>query len=381
MVGSTQVGARCHSTFSPDLFARRSFLLSNVAVIFGRALAALTCAVLAFAWASAPAAADDALNILGGSAAPTMLDVPDLVAQGLGLFKQEHLDINKQFVGTAFTCTQLLATGKGDVCSASMEPVISGYEKGVRLTFFYNRDPLYDYALAVLSTSPIKTLGDFKGMTLGEYTTGSAAEITANNQLSGAGLRKSDYSYIPVGGGAQGLLALTSGKVNGFAMPDAEMAMDGVIGNVKFHIFRDPILSDVPNVGYMASPATIASKADLLKRYTRAMVKADLFVHYNPAVAARYFLQQSNQKVTPDSLALITKQIEAYENSLPAADPSSKRIGYFPVNGVAIYTKFMLADGLAHVLVPANELVTNQFIAYANDFDKKAYIAWVKAQK
>jgi hypothetical protein len=41
----------------------------------------------------------------------------------------------------------------------------------------------------------------------------------------------------------------------------------------------------------------------------------------------------------------------------------------------------MLQDGLAHVLVPANELVTNQFIAYANDFDKKAFIAWAKAQK
>ena len=353
----------------------------NFAVVFGRALAVLTGALLAFTWVAAPAAADDALNVLGGSAAPTMLDVPDLVAQAAGLFKQEHLDINKQFVGTAFTCTQLLATGKGDICSASMEPVISGYEKGVRLTFFYNRDPLYDYALAVLSTSPIKTLGDFKGVTLGEYTTGSAAEITANNQLSGAGLRKNDYSYIPVGGGAQGLLALTSGKVNGFAMPDAEMAMDGVIGNVKFRIFRDPILSDVPNVGYMASPATIASKADLIKRYARAMVKADLFVHYNPAVSARYFLQQSGQRVTPDSIALITKQIEAYQGSLPAADPSSKRIGYFPPNGVAIYCKFMLADGLAHVLVPSNELITNQFIAYANDFDKKAFIAWAKAQK
>jgi NitT/TauT family transport system substrate-binding protein len=357
------------------------FSLPNIACVLGRVLAALTCAVLALAWASVPAAADDTLNVLGGSAAPTTIDVPDLVAQGLGLFKQEHLDVTKQFVGTAFTCTQLLATGKGDLCSASMEPVILGYEKGVRLTFFYNRDPLYDLALAVLSTSPIKTLGEFKGATLGEYTTGSTAEITANNQLSGAGLRKSDYSYIPVGGGAQGLLALTSGKVNGFAMPDAEMAMDSVIGNVKFRIFRDPILSDVPNVGYMAAPATIASKADLLRRYTRAMVKADLFVHYNPAVAARYFLQQSNQQVTPASIALITKEIEAYQGSFPAADPGSKRIGYFPVNGVAIYCKFMLQDGLTHVLVPAHELVTNQFIAYANDFDKKAFIAWAKAQK
>ncbi len=355
--------------------------MCNFAVVLARALALVSGAVLSFALTAHPVLADDVLNVLGGSAAPTMLDVPDLVAQAAGFFKDEHLDVNKQFVGTAFTCTQLLATGKGDVCSASMEPVISGYEKGVRLTFFYNRDPLYDYALAVLATSPVKTLGDFKGLTLGEYTTGSAAEITANNQLSGAGLRKSDYSYIPVGGGAQGLLALTSGKVQGFAMPDAEMAMDSVIGNVKFRIFRDPILSDVPNVGYMAAPATLRDKADLIRRYVRAMVKADLFVHYNPAVAARYFLQQSNQKVTPDSIALITKQIEAYQQSLPAADPSSKRIGYFPLTGVAIYCSFMQQSGLAHVLVPAKELVTNEFIPYANDFDKKAFIEQAKAAR
>jgi NitT/TauT family transport system substrate-binding protein len=355
--------------------------LSKIAVVLARVIGMLACAVLALTWLPSPAAANDTLILLGGSAAPTMLDVPDLVAQGAGFFKAEGLDINKQFVGSAFTCTQLLATGKGDVCSASVEPVIAGYEKGVRLTFFYNRDPLYDYTLAVLSTSPIKSLADFKGKTLGEYTTGSAAEITATSQLSGAGLKKSDYSYLPIGGGAQGLLAMTSGKVDGVADPDAEMAMDSVIGNVKFRYFRDPILSDVPNVGYMTSPAMIQNKPDLLKRFARAMVKADLFVRYNPAVAARYFLEQGGQKVTPDALASITKQIDAYEQSLPAADPSSTRIGYFPQRGIAIYIKYLTAAGMVHQPVPASDIVTDQFIAYANDFDKKAFIAQAKAAK
>jgi NitT/TauT family transport system substrate-binding protein len=356
-------------------------MLVRIAAVLTRALGLLACALLVCAWVSSPARADDTLILLGGSAAPTMLDVPDLVAQGAGFFKAEGLNINKQFVGTAFTCTQLLATGKGEVCSASVEPVISGYEKGVRLTFFYNRDPLYDYALAVLSDSPIKSLADFKGKTLGEYTTGSAAEITSNSQLSGVGLKKTDYSYLPIGGGAQGLLALTSHKVDGFSMPDAEMAMDSVIGSVKFRFFRDPILGDVPNVGYMAAPATIQNKPDLLKRFARAMVKADLFVHYNPAVSARYFLEQSGQRVTPDSLALITKQIEAYQQSLPAADPSSTRIGYFPPRGIAIYINYMAAAGLIKQSPPAADIVTNQFIEYANDFDKKAFIAQAKAAK
>jgi hypothetical protein len=103
-------------------------------------------------------------------------------------------------------------------------------------------------------------------------------------------------------------------------------------------------------------------------------------VHYNAAVAARYFLMGSNQKVTPDSIALITKQIEAYQQSLPAANPASGRIGYFPARGIAIYAKYLYDAGLTHVVVPAASVVTNQFIAYANNFDKKAFIAWAKAQ-
>jgi len=34
---------------------------------------------------------------------------------------------------------------------------------------------------------------------------------------------------------------------------------------------------------------------------------------------------------------------------------------------------------LTSALVPAAAIVTNQFIAFANDFDKKAWIAQVKA--
>ena len=58
-----------------------------------------------------------------------------------------------------------------------------------------NRDPRYDYTLAVLSDSPIKTLADFKGANIGEIAPGSTTEISATRRLAGAGLQPSDYSY------------------------------------------------------------------------------------------------------------------------------------------------------------------------------------------
>jgi hypothetical protein len=41
----------------------------------------------------------------------------------------------------------------------------------------------------------------------------------------------------------------------------------------------------------------------------------------------------------------------------------------------------MYNAGLTPALVPATAVVTNQFVRYANDFDKKAWIAEVKRMR
>ena len=348
-----------------------------------RALTVVAVAVLfVLAGTSGRARADDALTVIGGSQSANLLDVTDLVAQGAGFFTEERLNVTKVYAGTGSGgCAQLLAASKGDICSASMEPIIAGYEKGLRLQFFFNRDPRYDYAIGVLSDSPIRTLADFKGKTIGEYTPGSASEVSADAMLSGAGLRKGEYTYAAIGGGAQGLYALTSKKVDGVSFPDAEFPVDSVVGHVKFRFFRDPLIDDVPNVGYMATAVAVQSKSDQLRRYSRALAKAALFIHYNPAVSARYFLEQSGQKVTPEALATIAAEIALYQASFPAADPSSKRIGYFPLRSVALYCAYMHDAGLTKTIVPAAAIVTNDFIAFANDFDHAALIARAKAAR
>ncbi len=360
---------------------RGTFLRSTVFSRAARAAAIASVAVLAFSAGGRPAFADDALTVLGGTTSPSFFDVEDLVAQQSGLFAAEHLNVNKQFVGSASTCIQLVSSGKGDICTSSVEPVIQGYDKGIRLQMFLNRDPRYDYVLAVLADSPIRTLGDFKGKTLGEVNIGSTSEISAADMLQGAGVRKSDVAYIPIGTGPQAMSAIGSHKVDGLSFPSVELGTYTVVAHQQFRIWRDPILNDVPNVGFLAAPATIASKADELRRYCRAMVKAAILIRENPTVAARDYLMGSNQKVTPDAIATTAAEITLLQGDLPGADPGSKRIGFMPPNGINIYSKFLNAAGFSKTAVPASEIVTNQFIAYANDFDHKAFIAQAKAMR
>jgi NitT/TauT family transport system substrate-binding protein len=345
-----------------------------------RVLAVLLFALAAPLTALYPAlAADDPLSIVAGNPAPGIFDTLELIAAGAGYYKEQHLDVTKNYGANPATAAQLVATGKVDLAAIPVEPVIIGYDKGLRLQFIVSRQVRYSYVLAVPVDSPIKTLGDFRGATLGETSAGGAAEVATQSMLAGVGLKPADFSFVPIGVGAAALAQIQQKRVNGVAFPYLEVVNDSIAGNLQFRVFRHPLLKDVGNVGYCATPATIQNRADVLRRFTRAIVEAALFVRTNPAAAAYLYVKGSGQKVTPEALAATTRILQALEGDLPAADPSSKRIGYFPPLGVSLYSRLLNQYGLAKTYAPGSALVTNQFIAYANDFDHKALVAYAKA--
>jgi NitT/TauT family transport system substrate-binding protein len=231
--------------------------------------------------------------------------------------------------------------------------------------------------LGVPLDSPIKTLADFKGTNIGEPTIGSAAEVATKSMLAGAGLGKSDYSFLPVGAGASGLNALDTNRVAGLAVAYAEFVTYEVVANKEFRFFRHPLLKDVPNTGYAATPATILAKGDLLRRYSRAIVKAALFTRSNPAAAARLYLQLQvgGERANDGALQNITRELTLLGEYLPAADPTNARIGYLPIRGIELYSKVLTDYGITSQVVPGSAIITDQFIAFANAFDHRAVIA------
>jgi NitT/TauT family transport system substrate-binding protein len=341
--------------------------------------AVLACALLSLCWTPAPAGADESLSIIAGNASPGIFDLLEIVAAGAGFYQAEHLTVTKDYASSASTAAQLVAVAKADVASLSVEPVLQGYEKGLRLVFFLSRQSRYSYVMAVTSDSPIRLIGDFKGAQIGEPNTGSAAEVSARSMLAGAGLGPNDYTFVPIGTGAVGMSAIVAHRVAGLAYPNLEIVTDTVVGHLNFRVFRHPILKDIGNVGYAVLPATLATKADALRHFSRAIVEAALFVRVNPAAAARLYLQGTGQKTTPDALAVMTRVLTLLEDDLPAADAGNKRIGAMSVQGLGLYSRFLVDAGMAHQVVPGPAVVTDRFIGYANDFDHRALIARAKS--
>ena len=337
--------------------------------------AAVLAALCALLWAPCPAFADDALSLVAGAPTTGFYDLLEDVAAAAGFYKEAHLDISKNYAGGASAAAQLVASGKIDVCTLSAEPVLEGFEKGLRLQYFLSRQSTYSYVLAVPADGPIRTLADFKGKQIGEPTPGSPVEVVANSLLGGAGLKRGDYSFVPIGYGAANLQAVMSKRVDGTSDIYSNLVTNEVKAQVAYRIFRDPILDTIANVGYAALPATIEAKAGVLARFARAIAKAAVFVRADPQASARIYLKASGERITDQALADTTRIIALVENDLPGANPANRRIGLVPASGLELYSRDLVQYGFATQVVPAATVATNRFIAYANDFDRKPIIA------
>jgi NitT/TauT family transport system substrate-binding protein len=346
--------------------------MRNIVVRLLCGVAAGLC-LLGTSLAAPPAAsADDTLTVMGASIAPSLYDVLDIVAEHAGFYKAEHLNVVEQLVNSPAIAAQLVGTGKGDLCALSYEAVLQGYEKGLHLQYFFSRSARYTNEIGVLDDSPVRTLADLKGKNIGVINIGSAGQVTAQLMLEGVGIHPNDVTYSPIGVGAQAYQAVLSHHVDAVGYPTGEIVPMEVVANVKMRQFRDPILSDVPNAGYAATPATIASKADALRRFSRAIVHAAIFTRENPQVAARWFLEASGGKFTDDDVRKKADEFVLLRADLPGTDPMSKRIGALQPNGMQIVARDLQQYGMTKDVVPVSAILTNQFIDFANDFDHRA---------
>jgi len=165
---------------------------------------------------------------------------------------------------------------------------------------------------------------------------------------------------------------LGTGRVKAAALPFYELIPFMVVGT-KLRILRHPTLGEYANAGYAAAPSVIAAKEDALKRFSRAIVKASLLVRYNPAAAARALLAADGKPFGDADLQRKTAELTAWEEDLPAADPSSKRIGEISMKGMQAYIQLLADAGSTKSVMPAERVVTERFIEFANDFDRGAF--------
>lgn len=335
----------------------------------------------AMALALTPALADDSLSLVLGGQTPTLMNTLNLVAEGAGFYRDEHLSVSLTLVKDSPEATQACSNGKFDICPIGIEPLITRYEKGERLKLFLSRAAKFTYVYAVLEDSPIRSLADFKGKSIGVHSsTGPTAVGASQSGLTIAGLKATDYTLVTIGKDDEAMAQLVSGKVAGAALPYYEF-IPYIVAGRKLRILHHPTLENVTNSGYAISPAVLAAKTDAVKRFSRSIVKSSLLIRYNPKAAARAWLTAQHKPFSAKDLTQKTAELNAWQAYLPAADPTNQRIGAITIAGIQSYIDLMKKSGFLKDPVAATELTTDDLIEAANDFDHEAFERTVKSMQ
>ena len=336
------------------------------------------CAILLLA--CQPALADDALTVVKDGKTPPLMNALNLIAEGAGFYKDEHLKVTTIASDGPVDARRICSSGKGDICPVGIEPLLTPSADGVQLKMFLARMSKFGYVIGVPEDSPIRTPADLKGKKIGVHSaTGTSAVFATQSTLSAAGLKPADYELVTIGLDDQALGALRSGKVAAAALPFYEM-LPFIVAGTKLRIFRHPTLGDVPNSGYAAAPSVIAAKADALRHFSRAIVKASLLVRYSPAVAARALLTAYGEPFGDADLRRKTAELSAWEDDLPAADPENRRIGEISMTRMQAYIQLLTDAGVTKTAIPASQVVTGEFIEFANNFDRKSVEQYARSK-
>jgi NitT/TauT family transport system substrate-binding protein len=246
------------------------------------------------------------------------------------------------------------------------------------MKMFLTRASKFGYVIAVLQDSPIKTLADLKGKTIGVHTlTGSSPVLTTQSALATVGLTPADYTLVGIGMEDSAANALGSGKVAAAALPLYEL-IPYIVGGMKLRIFHHPTLGNSANAGYLASPSVLAAKHAAVGRFSRAIVKASLLVHYHPDAAARAMLTAVGAPFTAEDVQRRTAELNAWQDDLPAANPQSRRIGAPSLPGMQRYLDLLHGAGAVKTAIPVADVATDELVAVANHFDHQSIESYSK---
>lgn len=199
--------------------------------------------------------------------------LPLFIGMRAGLFKEEGLEVQWIVVNTSIVVTALMA-GDLDVAAAAGSAMRAAARGAPLKAIFFT----YQRSTFVLMGAPeIKKVQDLKGKVIGTTSPGSTTELAAGMVLEQHGLNpKKDVTFFSVGGAETSIQAIQQKIIHARAFnPDAAFILKKK-GFTELASLAD--MGAWPWSGYATTDAKLANERDKIKRWTRAMVKALLFM-------------------------------------------------------------------------------------------------------
>jgi NitT/TauT family transport system substrate-binding protein len=292
--------------------------------------------------------------------------LPLTIAEQLGYFKAEGLDITVvDFAGGA-RALQAVVGGSADVVSGAFEHTVNMQHKGQRLRAFVLQGRAPQIVLGVNpKTMPnYKTVADLKGKKIGVTAPGSSTNVMANFILAKAGLKPSDVSIIGVGAAQGAVAAMRSGQIDAMSNLDPVITLLQRSGDLKI-VSDTRIVAEAEKVfggpmpaGCLYAPQSFIDKnPNTVQALTSAIVRANRWIQ---AAGPGEII-----KAVPESYLLGDRAV--YIDAFLAAKGALSADGLFPDKGPD--TAFR---ALASVDAEIAKAKLDLTAVYTNDFVKRA---------
>lgn len=161
--------------------------------------------------------------------------LPLTVAEQLGYFKAEGLDVSIVDFAGGSRALQAVVGGSADVVSGAFEHTVNMQFKGQFLRAFVLQGLAPQIVLGVnpKTMAGYKTIADLKGKKVGVTAPGSSTNVMVNFVLAKAGLKPSDVSIIGVGAGSGAVAAMRSGQIDAISNLDPVITLLQHSGDLK----------------------------------------------------------------------------------------------------------------------------------------------------
>jgi len=294
--------------------------------------------------------------------------LPLTIADQLGFFRQEGLDLQINDYADAASATQSMLAGATDVCSSSFERTLNLQSKNqmVKAFVLQSRTPQIAFGMSTRNLSASASMAGLRGKKVGVMALDSAASLMTNLLLVKAGLSAQDVSLVPVGSSATALSAIRSGQIEALCSADPVMTMLEQKGDVK-------IISDTRTLrgtsdlfgGSMPSACLYANSEFVLKNPNTCQALTHAIVH------SLKWLQTAGPgdiiKVVPDSYLLGDRAL--YLASFNKIRQCFSLDGFFPEDGprTALKALSRFDATLQQAKIDVSKTFTNVFTARSKE--------------
>lgn len=314
---------------------------------------------------------------------------PWVFAEELGFFKDENLAMSTVTLDGSGVIYPQLISGAVFTTFSTLDPLIVSRQPGkpnFDFRFVYNSARNSIWEISVLDNSPIKSVKDLRGKTIGvgALTFGNIAMTKAI--LQQVGVDPATVQFVAVGTGVPAFQALRTGKIdalNLFDIMDAEMQLEGTkIRLLKF----PPEFTGVASHAFPVTGKTIREHPDLIVKFGRVSAEGTIACNANPAGCL-----QAYWKVHPE-LKPAGSDADALRATLPLLavrlhnmmqwqDGEPHKLGLFSDKDWTTEIVSLRAGGQITVDPKLDTLYTNQFVDDYNKFDVGAVVRRAKAYK